>query len=70
MDRQSVKSSDIRSIGYDIETQTLEIEFHNGGVYQYYDVPENIYHGLMNANSHGSYFHKNIKNTYKYKKLK
>jgi len=70
MDRQSVKSSNILSIGYDLETQTLEIEFRDGGIYQYYNVPENIYSGLMNTNSHGSFFHTNIKNTYKYKKTR
>ena len=70
MNKQSVKSSNINSIGYDLETRTLEIEFHSGGVYQYYNVPENIYRGLMNADSYGSYFHKNIKSNYKYKKLK
>ena len=62
MNRQYVSSSDIKSIGY--ENNTLEIEFHSGGIYQYLDVPEEIYIGLMNAKSHGQYFHRNIKNKY------
>ena len=38
MDRKSVTSSNISSIGYSPETQTLEIEFKGGGVYTYHDV--------------------------------
>jgi len=38
--RMSVSSSNISSVGYDPKTQTLEVEFHNGGVYQYFNVPQ------------------------------
>ena len=51
MDRQQVSSSSIRSVGYDPQTQTLELEFHNGGVYRYANVPEAVYRGLMLADS-------------------
>ena len=47
MQRQSVLSSDIASIGYDLEKQTLEIEFHSGSTYQYANVPSAVYNGLM-----------------------
>ena len=40
MNRKPVRSSNISSIGYDSESKTLEIEFHSGGVYQYFNVPE------------------------------
>lgn len=61
MNRQSVESSNLASIGYDAENEILEIEFNHGGVYQYFDVPENVYEELMNADSHGQYFDRNIK---------
>jgi len=64
MIRQSVTSSTIESIGYDAKTQTLEIEFKKGSVYQYYGVPESEYAALMGAESHGSYFAHNIKGRY------
>lgn len=64
MNRQPVSSSNIASIGYDSQSQTLEIEFHSGSVYQYYSVPQSLYQGLMEASSHGSYFHQNIKGRY------
>lgn len=70
MIRQSVSSSNIRSIGYDSKFQTLEIEFHSGGIYQYFNVPESIYNALMAASSHGSYFHRHIKNRYRCTKIR
>jgi hypothetical protein len=54
MDRTSVRSSNIRSVGYDPATRTLDVEFHNSGLYQYSGVPETIYQGLMRAASKGS----------------
>lgn len=61
MNRTSVSSSNIASIGYDAARRVLEIEFLNGSVYQYSSVPESLYNGLMNASSHGSYFDSYIK---------
>jgi KTSC domain len=69
MKRQSVKSSNIASVGYDKKTSTLEIEFHHGGVYQYYHVPEQTYNSFMSANSKGQYFYIYIKENYQYKKV-
>ena len=71
MERQHVSSSNLKSVGYDPETQTLEIEFLNGGLYKYFNVPESIYNGLMSASSHGSYFDQYVKKGgYTYKKLR
>ncbi|MBI1886043.1 MAG: KTSC domain-containing protein [Chloroflexi bacterium] len=66
MIRQAVSSSNLRSIGYDPATALLEIEFQDGAVYQYFNVPEHIYRGLMGASSHGSYFHQFIRDKYRY----
>lgn len=57
MDRKYVSSSNISSIG----SQVLEVEFLNGSIYQYYDVPEALYAGLMAADSHGKYLNEYIK---------
>jgi len=56
----SVSSSNIASIGYDAERHILEVKFHDGSVYQYYDVPAHLYNGLMSASSHGKYLHRFI----------
>ena len=64
MDRTSVRSSNIHSVGHDPASRTLEVEFHTGGIYQYSGVPEAVYHGLMQAASKGAYFHDHIKDRY------
>lgn len=70
MKRQSVESSNLASVGYDAANEILEIAFNHGGVYQYFDVPENIYEELMNASSHGQYFDRNIKKAgYEFQKM-
>ena len=51
IERTQVRSSALRSVGYDEDSQTLEIEFTNGAVYQYFDVPPEVHHGLMAAES-------------------
>lgn len=68
--RQPVVSSNIRSVGYDSIMQILEIEFHSGGIYQYRGVPESLHIGLMNASSHGKYFHVYIKDRYHYSRIR
>ena len=70
MDRKYVSSSNIASIGYDSISQVLEVEFLNGSIYQYYNVPEALYEGLMSADSHGKYLDANIKKGgYRYSKV-
>ncbi|WP_366664304.1 KTSC domain-containing protein [uncultured Alistipes sp.] len=61
MERTYVASSNIASIGYDEENLILEVEFNNGNIYHYFDVPSHIYEGLMNADSKGSYLHHQVK---------
>jgi len=70
MVRQNVSSSNLASVGYDLNSNTLEVEFNHGGIYQYSNVPESIYSGLMNASSHGQYFDAKIKKGgYSYRKV-
>ena len=69
MNRKPVTSSNIASIGYDDSSETLEIEFKNGGIYQYFDVPQRIYNEIMSASSHGEYLAQNIKGHYRYSKV-
>ncbi len=69
MERTPVSSSNIVSVGYDVDTQTLEVEFNNCSVYQYFGVPTQVYEGLMNASSKGQYLNQNIKRTYGYAKV-
>ena len=69
MNRTPVESTNIADIGYDPTTQTLEIGFLNGTVYQYLNVPPNIFSQLMSASSHGTFLNKQIKPKYQYKQI-
>ena len=69
MDRQSVGSSNIASIGYDEAAQTLEVEFHGGGIYQYFNVSADMYANIMAASSKGKFLNAYIKNAYPYSKV-
>ncbi len=62
MEREYIESSMITSIGYDSNIAVLEIEFKgNGAVWQYYDVPESLYHEFRGSDSQGKFWHANIK---------
>lgn len=67
MYRIPVDSSNIKSVGFD--SNTLEVEFHSGGIYQYYGVPTDVYHYFMNAPSKGKFFHQFIRDKYRYVRL-
>lgn len=67
--RIRVESSNIASIGFDEDSYTLEIEFNNGAIYQYFDVSFAVYDGLMEASSKGQYFAQHIKGHFRYVKV-
>jgi hypothetical protein len=68
MERITVDSSNLVSVGYDEESSILEVEF-NSGSYQYFGVPAYVFEELMNSDSKGSYLHRNIKNIYNYEQI-
>ncbi len=55
MERQPVKSTNVKSVGYDAVEKVLEVEFKSGGVYQYAEVQPEIYADLLKAESIGRY---------------
>lgn len=69
MERYVVASSNLRSVGYDANSQTLEVEFINGTIYQYYGVPENIHEQLMQQQSKGRFLNIYIRNQYPYSRV-
>lgn len=69
MERTSIKSSDLVSVGYDADKEELEVEFRGGKVYRYYEIPQDLYDGFMDASSKGKYFHRKVKKAnYRYTK--
>jgi hypothetical protein len=69
MERQPVQSCNLKSVGYDNTLKNLEIEFHSGLIYQYQNVPSQIYANLLSAQSTGTFFTDKIKNRYRSKRL-
>jgi hypothetical protein len=69
MDRDYVASTNVRSIGYDTTSSTLEVEFQNSFVYQYYNVPVHVYEALMAAGSKGQFINSQIKNVYPFSRV-
>lgn len=64
MKRDQVQSKAFFAQGYDPKTQTLEIQYHSGAVYQHKGVPETLYQCFLAAPSMGSYLNSGIKPAY------
>ncbi|RJP29169.1 MAG: KTSC domain-containing protein [Candidatus Omnitrophota bacterium] len=69
MDMISVNSSTLASIGYDSDSAILQIEFKDGSLYEYFNVPQHIYDALCSANSKGSYASRNIYKVYRQNRI-
>ena len=69
MKREPVSSSSLAEIGYDVSTQTMEICFKSGRIYQYFDVPQVIYDELRTAESPGGYLSTRVKGEFRYARV-
>ncbi len=77
-----VTSSQVHSIGYDPETLTLHVRFHDrtnkktdavirGATYAYAAIEPELHEALINAESIGGHFHTHVRNGgYDYKQIK
>ena len=61
-----VSSSLIAAVGYDEEKEELHVEFHKGNLtkYVYKGVTRAVYDALMEAQSIGTFFLRNVKGQY------
>ncbi|WP_349263510.1 KTSC domain-containing protein [Actinocrinis sp.] len=69
MDRVTVVSSNLVSVGYDPGSRTLEVEFWGGRIYQYFNVPSIMHRQLMSARSKGRYLARAIKPAYDFRRV-
>ncbi|PUE56401.1 KTSC domain-containing protein [Limnohabitans sp. 2KL-17] len=69
MEMITISSSNIAAVGYDEDSQTLQVEFNNGTRYQYFDVPEQVFIELKNAGSPGGYFASSVKGVYRFSRV-
>src|SRR5215218_6809723 len=63
--RIPVASSALATVGYSRRRRALEIEFRNGAVYRYLDVPPAVYHALLDAPSKARFYDQNIRRRYR-----
>ena len=64
-----ISSSNLKGAKYNTEEKNLLVEFNNGSIYEYEDVPWETFVKLRMAESQGKYFNSGISKTYKYKKI-
>jgi len=63
-------SSVIASFKYNQASATLRVFFWSGSVYDYKNVPGEVYEQMRRAASKGTFLNRNIKNRFSYKKVK
>jgi KTSC domain len=69
MQMQRVNSSNVAAVGYDEDSQTLQVEFNNGSTYQYFDVPKIVFDDLISAGSVGSYLNAHIRGSFRFSRV-
>lgn len=65
-----IKSSNLKSASYNTTQKVLVVTFNNGSIYEYYDIPWQIFTKFRMAESQGKYFNTEISRKYKFKKIK
>jgi len=56
-------------LDFEYKSQTLKIYFTDENVYEYFDVPKEVYRKLVNADSPGRFARRHIFNTYVYRSV-
>ena len=64
-----VDSSAITSAGYDAGRRLLRLEYRNGRIYDYLNVPPEIYEDVLNADSPGEFVNLEVKPNYDYSEV-
>lgn len=65
-----ISSSNLKSAGFNTETETLTITFNNGAIYEYYEFPWDKFTKFRMSESQGKFLNGNINGKYKFKKVK
>ena len=65
----AVESSLLATVSYDAAGAILKVRFRDGAVYQFTEVPRQIFQDLLQAGSKGAYFNHHIRGLYAYSRL-
>ena len=63
--RQPVQSSALTAVGYSKRRHLLEIEFTNGAIYRYLEVPPSVHRALMSAESKARFYDEKVRGNYR-----
>lgn len=61
-----VASSSLSRVAYEPNSMVMSVEFHNGTVYEYFDIPQTLFEQLVAAGSAGQFLVQNVKGSYRY----
>jgi hypothetical protein len=64
-----IQSTNIKKTEYDTESKKLLVTFNNGALYEYEEVPHQLYTQFRMTESQGKFFSTKISKNYKYKKI-
>ena len=64
VEMRPVQSSNVAAIGY--RNGGMLVKFHNGGMYYYHNVPNELFWRMLRASSKGRFLHQFIKNQPQY----
>jgi hypothetical protein len=68
--REPLASTALATAGYSKKLHIMELEFCNGAIYRYLDVPPAVYRDFMSAESKARYYDSNIKGQYRSLRLR
>lgn len=60
----------VRTVDYDPGTRILTVGFPKNALYQYEDVPPEVYRDLAAAKSRGGYFNKHVRPVYRFRRVR
>lgn len=63
-----LRSSLVRSAGYDDATAVMEVRLASGAVYSFFAVPARVFSELVSAESAGEYFNAKVKGVFPFRK--
>jgi hypothetical protein len=69
MNRTAIASPGIAQVGYEEGSGTLEIEFVSGKIYQFYNVPLELYDQLMSSSYKELCYERNILERFPYQRI-
>jgi hypothetical protein len=64
MDTRKISSGNLRAIGYDERTRTLQVDLSDGSVLQFSAVPPDFYRRFAQASSPWSFYRDNIEESF------